>query len=254
MSTCRYGITNCGGAGSRTSSYLASRTSPTISMSSGLFVPAPRAIRLPTTRSTEVELSGERFVDDGDLRRSFGVRIGEFPSGQERNAESAKVVDANSRSRGVGVHAWPGVEAFNRHVVAPAALREDRNRCRSHRGDARHRAKLGVQSIEELGGVVRCVAVQGRRQTKREQAFSRDTQIHACGVHQTHHEQAGDGEQSRSECQLGDGHRRAKARRRSGARGSSGMRIHTARERCAHAHALRGRVRTRRWSAVQVRV
>ncbi len=127
----------------------------------------------------EVELSGERFVHHGHFRRSLGVCVGEFPSGKERDAERAKVIHAHSCGGRVGVHAGAGLEAFDRHVIAPVALRKDRNGGRGHGCDARHRAKLGVQSIEEPGGVVRCIAVQARRETERDQALTRDTQIHA---------------------------------------------------------------------------
>ena len=199
-----------------------------------LVVPAPSAIRLPMTRSVRLNFRANASFTTATFGDPFGVCVGEFPSGNERDAERAKVIHAHSCGGRVGVHAGAGLEAFDRHVIAPAALRKNRNGGRGHGCDARHRTKLGVKPIEELPVVVRCVAVQAWRETECHQALTLDTQFHAQRVHQADDEQAGNGEQPRRERQLRDGHRRAKARRCSGARGSSAMRVHTAHERRAH--------------------
>ena len=62
---------------------------------------------------SQPKLPCERLVDEGDPRGIQGVRIGEFASRDERDAERGEIARTDSVVAGVAVRVWSGLESLD---------------------------------------------------------------------------------------------------------------------------------------------
>ena len=101
---------SCGGGSSLTSLYLASRTTPTISMSSGPSSPAPVFMRLPTASVPSPNRSTKRSLTIATFGRSAPHAALEAGARDQRHLDRSEELGADTQLTATSVFS-PGVAA-----------------------------------------------------------------------------------------------------------------------------------------------
>ena len=128
----------------------ASRTTPTISISSCLVIArTPRQVRRQRTTAPRLNFRTNASLTMATFGRSVDVRPRELPPGQQIDPDRAEIVGADHRHIHVGIGVRSRLEAFDRHVARRVRVREQRVRGRGRRRDAGDCPKVVLDAIEE---------------------------------------------------------------------------------------------------------
>ena len=207
-----------------TSLYLASRTTPTISMSSGSS-PAPVFMRLPTAPVPRPNLSTKRSLTIATFGRSAPPTALETRARDQRHLHGSEEVGAHVVDRDVGVFAGSRGVALDADVVTPVVVGEKRH-CGGRRArDARNLRELLHEPLEEHARALRRIAVAVRRDREHGQRIGPESEVDARDVGQALREPPREHEQRHRKRDLRRRQRRAKTRGALAARRPHALRL-----------------------------